>query len=105
MATHGPHPAKEGEGMSIFRVGMKVVCIADSVDKINDLGLPGFKKGEVLTITRMTHREPYGLFLSFCERDPRQAAHHVGFRPVVERKTSIEVFKAMLNKPRVTVSA
>lgn len=79
-----------------FRVGQKVVCVADRKRRLNDLGLPGFVKGRVYTITSFYEEEPHGLFLSVAELDQRVGGQVCGFRPVVERKTDISIFQKML---------
>lgn len=84
-----------------FRVGQRVVCVADRKYYLNDLGLPGFVKGRVYTITSFYEEEPYGLFICVAELDQRVGGQICGFRPIVERKTSIEVFQRMLNPSEV----
>lgn len=84
-----------------WKVGDKVVCIKDSVARVNDLGLPGYLKGQVFTIARLKWVEPYGLCLGFVERDRRNLGHVDGFRKVQPRKTDISIFTAMLNKTGV----
>jgi hypothetical protein len=92
-----------GDGMSNFRVGQKVVCIKNTVHRVNDLGFPGFVKGQILTVSDVFLSDAYGalpseeVFLKFVETDHRQCGHHSGFRPVQTRKTDISIFKAMLN--------
>jgi len=87
-----------------FVVGQKVVCVKDTVKKINDLGLPGYSKGQILTISDVVLHDGFGclpkedVFLKFFERGPRSLAHHSGFSPVIERKTDISIFTDMLNK-------
>lgn len=88
-----------------WKVGDRVVCIVNSCVRINDLGLPGFRKGQTFTITELIWVEPYGLFLAFKERDPRNTAHVKGFRKVQTRKTSIACFEAILNGQRVPEDA
>lgn len=89
----------------MFRVGMKVVCIKNTYKKVNDLGLPGFAEGQIFTVSRMKTVQPWGLFLGFAERDQRNLGHHSGFRPVVEKKTDISIFEAMLTPKKETVKA
>ena len=80
-----------------FRVGQKVVCIKDATGIVNNLGLPGFVKGRVYTISAFYEEDPYGLFLLAVELDQRVGGQVCGFRPVVERKTDISIFTKMLN--------
>lgn len=96
--------------MSNFRVGQKVVCVDAGVGVSGYV--PPIKNGAVYTITKITSghsgRGPdVGLQFAEVQTMPEfpQGYTHSRFRPVVERKTSIEVFKAMLNKPRVSVDA
>lgn len=79
-----------------FQVGMKVVCIADRKGRTNDLGLPGFVKGRVYTISSFYEEAPYGLFLCVAELDQRVGGQVCGFRPLVERKTDISILTALL---------
>lgn len=85
--------------------GDRVVCIADSVSRVNDLGMPGFRKGQVFTIASMEWHEPFGLFLGFEERDCRIIGHVDGFRKIQPRATDISVFEAMLHGADQKVSA
>lgn len=85
----------------MFRVGQRVVCV-DNKNK------PGHSwvyndsptQGAVYTIVRITMECGYeSLILAEHERHPR--SKYAGydarrFRPIVERKTSIEIFKKML---------
>lgn len=88
-----------------WHIGMKVECIADAIGKVTDLGLPMFKKGQILTISGYDYKEPYGVFLCFKECDPRQFGHESGFRPIVSPKTDISIFTAMLNPKKQVVDA
>lgn len=90
-------------------VGQKVVCVNDTVgifDKphINykkNLGL-NVVKGEVYTISQLINH-PDG---SYCvklvgvpDRNCRDFGYNIKrFRPAVEKKTDISIFKSMLNK-------
>lgn len=97
--------------MCNFRVGQKVVCIKETTHVINNLGLPHFKKGQILTISSMKTSDFEGalsepaLVLQFSERSHLQWAHYSGFRPVVSRKTDISIFKAMLNPSKQEIRA
>lgn len=94
-----------------FQVGQKVVCVRDSRVTLNDMGFPGFCKGEVLTISEIFLHNAWGhltgeeAFLRFKERDRMNAAHHSGFGPIVVRTTDISIFKSMLNPSRVKEEA
>jgi hypothetical protein len=72
-----------------FRVGQKVVCIAKPIARLKDLGLPGFIKGLVYTITSFYEEVPHGTFLTAAELDQRVGGQCCGFRPVVDHKTEI----------------
>ncbi|MCJ8518985.1 hypothetical protein ABID21_001889 [Pseudorhizobium tarimense] len=96
--------------MSNFRVGQKVVCVKNMT---TDIGLPYPEVGTVHTVRDVIlcpYSKRYGLrlegwhlgihpdgveFILMCE----------AFRPVVERKTDISCFKAMLNPSKQTVEA
>ena len=76
-----------------FHVGQKVVCV-DPPDLSDCL-----KRGQVYTCVAM---EDIFLGVDCCS----EPDHHCGwfrdrFRPVVERKTSIEIFTAMLKPSKV----
>ncbi len=76
-----------------FHVGQKVVCISDDwLHDGNPLVAPEVVKGHVYTVVTIGSA-PYPCLrlegVSFYY-------HQAGFRPVVERKTSIEVFTKML---------
>jgi hypothetical protein len=98
--------------MSIYRPGVKVVCVIDSWISPTALNRP--VKGTVYTI-RDVEESGIGLFLRFVEIENPSYEYREGiieasfqalaFRPVAERKTDISIFKAMLNRPRLGVSA
>jgi hypothetical protein len=88
-----------------FRIGQKVVCIADRRGRVNDLGLPGFVKGHVYTITSFYEEPPHGLFLSTAELGPRVGGQVCGFRPIVERKTDIGFAHEILRKASKKIPA
>lgn len=106
-----------------FRVGQKVVCIEETVippeNLISQYPLTPVE-GKVYTICEimigviskkpclMFHEIPAETVVYLykgkaCEGVPAWEAS--GFRPVVDRKTSIEVFQAMLTRPRLGVRA
>ena len=92
--------------MSNFRVGQKVVCLDDE-------GSDGdLSRGRVYTITKINgdvlysaRAKSFSVGLELLEAHPSQGFHDFAasrFRPVVERKTDISIFKAMLNtKPEM----
>ncbi len=88
-----------------FRVGQKVVCVDDRPGLLT--GKRELRRGEIYTITgfdtedkRLEHP---GLYLAETpEKFHPNWRFPVGwaperFRPVVERKTSIEIFQRMLS--------
>lgn len=97
-----------------FRVGQKVVCIEDNFQNPS-YGVPQTlpKKGDVYTIrcVEIGTCGDYGeeqLGLRFCELifPPTSCGHEFSFaarcfRPIVERKTSIEIFQRMLKPSKV----
>ncbi len=88
-----------------FRVGQKVVCVKQSIGKLHDLGLPGFEKGRIYTISELYEIEPHGVFLSVYELDSRVGGQVCGFRPVVERDTDISIFTEILRTTKAPVNA
>jgi hypothetical protein len=101
--------------MSIqFHVGQKVVCInAGHILARWLLGpAPELEEGRVYTVKGISHfGESLGVELqevSPPDDDPdfEFCGFHSGrFRPVIERKTSIEIFQAMLITPKVGIPA
>jgi len=102
-----------------FRVGQKVVCINDTWNEYHaqvvralDVVLP--VKGEIYTIRSIIvrpHRSDlllHEIINPIIEYDIGPAEQHFNvlrFKPVVERKTDISIFKAMLNPSKEQVSA
>lgn len=87
-----------------FRVGQKVVC----VDVSNDDGKQWIGDdtpvvGEIYTVSAvgLTERGKYGIQLVELRRPRRWGYQARRFRPVVERKTDISIFTAMLKPERV----
>lgn len=79
------------------RVGMRVVCIRDTVRRLNDRGHPPFIKGQVFTIDDIRYFADYqGAFLHFAERPWDLLGHIAGFRPLDERR--LDIFRALLTK-------
>lgn len=94
----------------MFYVGQKVVCVNDVQ---GDFNLPGFNyhrtaiwdivEGEVYTVKELTTNEitgqPCVKFVELRDRIANCFGYNRGrFRPAVEKKTDISIFKAMLNK-------
>lgn len=112
--------------MSVFHVGQKVVCIND---KLGEFRLPGFKYEEKPTLDGLVAGRIYTVRDVFDDPvtkqpllrlveiirprgcDSRKFAnieagfHAARFKPVVERKTDISIFKAMLNPQKTEVLA
>jgi hypothetical protein len=95
-----------------FRVGQKVVCVDDKPRPGANPRMDGLSKGQVYTVQRIgidnfwaepvlwlveIRRELQPGFQRFGEvgYDPRR------FRPVVEKKTDISIFEAMLKRAPV----
>lgn len=103
-----------------FRVGQKVVCVDDDISGKylppgflpTAHGMDGLKKNNIYTI-RMVGTEIgvpicrlVEIVRPFCDYTGAEAPYAVArFRPVVERKTSIEIFTAMLKPSKVGVDA
>ncbi len=96
-----------------FRVGQRVVCVRDAKDIIDhDPREAGPQKDSIYTV-REVLLEDDGFYLLFDEirNQPRYYAdgygevcwHHEGFRPVVDRKTDISIFKALLTPSKEKV--
>lgn len=95
----------------MFYVGQKVVCVDDGHYHAS---YPFEKpvKGRVYTVSRVYEADDDGeVMLCLDELDQPgnhewyQGDHSYAYRPVVERKTSIEIFKAMLTPKTEQVSA
>lgn len=101
-----------------FYVGQKVVCVDDDVREAD--GLKRLFLDRIYTV-RAVRSEPGGkwihhwkyesetVFLALAEINDRKAGDTAyaasRFRPVVERKTDISIFQAMLNPSREQVQA
>ena len=93
--------------MSNFHVGQKVAATEDLEC--------GVRRGEVFTISSVVVGEfvaydgkKQSISLHFHERKSRDGYSGFDarfFKPIVERKTDISIFKAMLNKQPQKVSA
>ena len=90
-----------------FRVGQKVVCM--DATNTNTLGTPELVKGRIYTLASVylglvTLVEPTLPVMGF-QRPAYIEFRESRFRPVVERKTDISIFTAMLTPKNVGVSA
>lgn len=79
-----------------FRVGQKVVCVDDSRPVVG-WAKQWLRKGNIYEIRSI---EPDGdIHLIEIARESGTPFYHSRFRPIVERKTDISIFTAML-KPQ-----
>jgi hypothetical protein len=91
--------------MCNFHVGQKVVCVDASDGEWNDIrgGATGYLvEGEVYTVASI-RKEPEVTFLRLEGVFSGWAS--IRFRPVVERKTDISIFRAMLNPSKQLMDA
>ena len=98
-----------------FRVGQKVVCISGPArrDMVTDpvvgdvytvRGINKDQRGDIgIHLAEIVNRPRRIISLGGEIREPGFFAYH--FRPVVQRKTDISIFKAMLNPSKEQVSA
>lgn len=99
-----------------FQVGQKVVCVSkwfpyqQDIASEEGIGLPDhgavYTVRDILTVygdeVHIRLAEIVNPTTMFSDVGPIEVAFsYECFRPVIERKTSIEVFKAMLNPSRV----
>lgn len=97
----------------MFRVNQKVVCVDD--ERTDAYGIKELRRGEVYTIrwhgmhSSHWHQTAYCVRLLGVERVDDRTPENIDcpflasrFRPLIERKTSIEIFTAMLNPQGVT---
>ncbi len=83
-----------------FYVGQKVVCVKAD----NEVSPQYLREGAVYTVSGFNG--PFGLVLAEVKiAKPWGGFRRERFRPITERKTSIEIFKAMLNPSKQEVSA
>lgn len=88
-----------------FHVGQKVECIDDEGQPVREGDTP-VKKGAVYTL-----RDVFDFFGEEGVRlqeitNPRDRGYHSWrFRPIVEKKTDISIFTAMLNASKQGVDA
>lgn len=91
--------------MSSFRVGQKVVCVDASDGALMSKrgeATGHLSDGNVYTVKSIRH-EPDITFLRL--EGVESGWDSTRFRPAVDRKTDISIFKAMLNPSRQTVEA
>lgn len=92
----------------MFYVGQKVVCVDVSLGRFTGLPVP-LRKGSIYTI-RGVYDDPGGTPSVLLEGVGPGAPPHLNglergfqasrFRPIVKRKTSIEIFQRMLTPNR-----
>lgn len=98
----------------MFYVGQKVVCVEDRPHMFYKRGSPamdGLRKDTVYTVRAVgidPHWKTPALWLVEIVRPIRGSKTEIGydprrFRPVVERKTDISIFKEILNNPRIRI--
>lgn len=100
-----------------FYVGQKVVCVEASPRadytpwKVSIFDMEGLTEGRIYTVRAVSvQRGVSVIFVIEINRrwkvDGREQGYAaVRFRPIVERKTDISIFKAMLNPSKQEVSA
>jgi len=96
-----------------FYVGQKVVCINNDHNAYHSLGNPemdGLQKGAIYTVrwNGTTHHPSFGTYQGvllneiirgYCPYINGETPYSAGrFRPVVEHKTNISIFKEILNQ-------
>lgn len=98
----------------MFRIGQKVVCIDDDWSHPRDYLVTNFPKLNVIYTVRGFVEDSTGQDRTFILLDEvvnpliggiESSFLAACFRPAVERKTSIDIFTAMLNQSQVTVDA
>ena len=89
----------------MFYPGQKVECVDDTPNEWGDP--PLVVKGQVYTVRdcrRAIYRDGYGVTLYELNHYPPYSGFKAErFRPIVERKTSIEVFEKMLKPEKEKV--
>jgi hypothetical protein len=98
--------SEEQNSAPVFRIGQKVVCVDDGPSAFG--GEPtNVKKGCVYTISYFGLDADWPCVLLAELNPPGFKAWYNAqrFRPVVERKTDISIFTAMLNPSRKKVTA
>lgn len=85
-----------------FHVGQKIVCVDDGPSKWSGMCGKSVKRGRIYTVLRMMdYHDGAGERLYLIEAAP--SGCHDGFnpdrfRPIVEKKTDISLFTAMLKE-------
>lgn len=82
-----------------FHIGQKVICVLDATP-IPECPFPIFKKNAVYTIARFDE-EDGDTYIAVAELHPLVTGLISGFRPIVERKTDISIFTALLTPSKV----
>lgn len=92
-----------------FYVGQKVVCVDAGLSKITGKAASNLREGSVYTVigAYTSKLGNPGIIVSEAAPNSETARGFLTsrFRPIVERKTSIEIFKAMLNPSKTEVEA
>lgn len=87
----------------MFQTGQKVICIVES-HYWETFDWPAPEKGRIYTVSGIDSVAPLSLHLRELSLGvPSYWA--VGFRPVVERKTDISIFKALLQPNNIRENA
>lgn len=85
-----------------FRVGQKVVCVAEPISDPRCVH-PIFQKGSVYTVSLIEEYEGEA-FITVAELHPTVTGQACGFRPIVERKTDIsfahEILRSVSDRVR-----
>lgn len=89
-----------------FYVGQKVVCVDAGIGKLS-MRKANLEEGAVYTISKVIDWFGHvGLHLVEAKPLPGYSGFAAErFRPIVERKTDISIFKAMLNHSKQEVGA
>ena len=94
----------------MFYVGQKVVCVDDGPSGFTGRANRVLTKGQIYTVSKSWEHAYRGApVVLLAEVDPDKPYHEcfsaARFRPVVDRKTDISIFTAMLNTKPVEVDA
>jgi hypothetical protein len=98
-----------------FRVGQRVVCIDASPNKRYGVAVPGLKRGGIYIVRGIDHKPGWeapgwgvhveGIRVMHPDVGCEWAMRPGRFRPVVDRPTSIEVFRKLLAPPKKPAKA
>jgi hypothetical protein len=91
------------EGVVTFRVGQKVVCVDDRSSYCNASRSCPLKKMTVYEIVDICKTPDGASHLKVPGLEPYFSSRR--FRPLVERKTDISIFTAMLNPSKQEIEA